>query len=355
MFPSSSPNNNNNNNTTDLLSAGQQGDILAGPPTSTPDSAVMDFLMANHPGTDAAAGSGDDSILQQHLIAQQIALQQIQLQNSNKDRSTASPSFANNSMAPMAVTPPSSSKTTATATNTLVPEVVSTGKAPEPQLTATTAPEEDKTPENSPQVLLAEQRLQQGQCPSCGQQLYKPGGASGNGNNKTPKWKKFFQLGGNNNSTSAPNSGNTNTNNPNDTVENPRQKPLHIPGVVHRGQCVKCTKTNSGDDTVAEEFDNNPFLQDDGMDDEAYLQSSILNPSLRDAPEPSKEPDGQVLATYEGPLNAQGQRHGNGTLKWSNGDVYKGNFINGVRHGPGSLTFAKGTTAVMVFWLFFVL
>lgn len=45
-------------------------------------------------------------------------------------------------------------------------------------------------------------------------------------------------------------------------------------------------------------------------------------------------------ATYTGPFNEYGERHGQGELVWKNGDVFKGMFENGVRQGQGTLTYA---------------
>jgi hypothetical protein len=47
-------------------------------------------------------------------------------------------------------------------------------------------------------------------------------------------------------------------------------------------------------------------------------------------------------ATYEGLYNNYGQRHGEGTMTWSNGDQYVGNFFNGLRDGLGTITFGTG-------------
>ena len=39
--------------------------------------------------------------------------------------------------------------------------------------------------------------------------------------------------------------------------------------------------------------------------------------------------------TYTGAFNPDGARHGKGVLQWANGDVYEGEFKNGLRHGTG--------------------
>lgn len=46
--------------------------------------------------------------------------------------------------------------------------------------------------------------------------------------------------------------------------------------------------------------------------------------------------------TYTGSFcPISGQRHGQGELSWCNGDVYIGNFVNGMRQGHGTLVFAS--------------
>ena len=50
------------------------------------------------------------------------------------------------------------------------------------------------------------------------------------------------------------------------------------------------------------------------------------------------------ISSYKGPFNAQGLPHGSdGVMKWTNGDVYEGNFVNGARNGEGWLHFADGS------------
>ena len=45
---------------------------------------------------------------------------------------------------------------------------------------------------------------------------------------------------------------------------------------------------------------------------------------------------------YDGELDAHGQRHGHGSLRYSNGDQYIGSFVHGVRHGQGVHTWVNG-------------
>jgi len=39
--------------------------------------------------------------------------------------------------------------------------------------------------------------------------------------------------------------------------------------------------------------------------------------------------------TYIGEYSSDGSRHGQGKLVWKNGDVYVGEFVNGLRSGQG--------------------
>ena len=67
-------------------------------------------------------------------------------------------------------------------------------------------------------------------------------------------------------------------------------------------------------------------------------------PPARHGPRRTKsnesDPEGGDGAIYSGPYNKRGQRHGEGQLVWENGDIYQGNFVNNVREGQGTLTYA---------------
>ncbi len=45
---------------------------------------------------------------------------------------------------------------------------------------------------------------------------------------------------------------------------------------------------------------------------------------------------------YEGNLDKDGRRHGEGIYEWNNGDRYEGQFRNGKRHGKGNFVWANG-------------
>ncbi|KAL7535408.1 hypothetical protein ACHAWF_005158 [Thalassiosira exigua] len=47
--------------------------------------------------------------------------------------------------------------------------------------------------------------------------------------------------------------------------------------------------------------------------------------------------------TYTGEYNVMGKRHGDGELKWENGDVYRGKFKDGFIEGRGTICFHDGT------------
>jgi len=48
-------------------------------------------------------------------------------------------------------------------------------------------------------------------------------------------------------------------------------------------------------------------------------------------------------AVYRGEFNERGEKHGQGKMTWSNGDVYTGAFVNDQRQGHGTLVFAYGS------------
>lgn len=49
---------------------------------------------------------------------------------------------------------------------------------------------------------------------------------------------------------------------------------------------------------------------------------------------------------YEGDLNDQGQKEGNGRMIYDNGDTYSGTWKRNVKHGYGTLTYANGDVYV---------
>ena len=55
-------------------------------------------------------------------------------------------------------------------------------------------------------------------------------------------------------------------------------------------------------------------------------------------------PDG---SQYDGEWSEDGQRHGNGSLKFPDGAVYKGHFHEGLSAGNGVMTFVDGSSYVL--------
>jgi hypothetical protein len=46
---------------------------------------------------------------------------------------------------------------------------------------------------------------------------------------------------------------------------------------------------------------------------------------------------------YEGDMNADNQPNGRGVMRYDNGHVYQGEWVNGKPHGHGTMTYSKGT------------
>lgn len=193
---------------------------------------------------------------------------------------------------------------------------------------------------------VKERRLAAGQCPTCGQQLYT--------------FKKrgiccCLMRG------------------------EPRKVPLSIPRLVERGQCLKCERRPNDSCTTFQSFETSSCWSDNG------IPTSIAPPldpiatfqmkreiSLCSGSSLSREPSKQALhppaakqriaqpskspisvsklfsdtiratertAVYEGSYNNRGEKHGEGVMTWSNGDVFKGSFVNDKRRGHGTITF----------------
>ena len=52
---------------------------------------------------------------------------------------------------------------------------------------------------------------------------------------------------------------------------------------------------------------------------------------------------------YDGEYNSSGNRHGDGTLIWMNGDKYVGKFKDGYIDGRGTITFHDGKLMLICF------
>ncbi|GAX23103.1 hypothetical protein FisN_25Lh060 [Fistulifera solaris] len=200
-----------------------------------------------------------------------------------------------------------------------------------------------------------QKRLALGQCQSCGQQLYG-----------FEKRCGLFSI--------FPNCK---------ACEDPYRKvPLTIPQLVERGQCLRCdahrtsrssescdsADVNSTHGRVSpnmeqqtedlSEFSPKPSLHAEDKIRSPPLsfvkskggQNQIKKPDLLALGVPFLSPRRTSVsqterntATYSGPYNSKGEKHGEGTMTWSNGDVYKGQFVNDRRSGHGVLTFASDT------------
>lgn len=162
-----------------------------------------------------------------------------------------------------------------------------------------------------------EERQRNGQCPSCGQQLYML--TSGR------RW--FGKM-----------------------KQSTRKKPLTIPGLVNRGQCLKCSKTavEQPQGLSRGQLDEVPTAvcinARSSIGSDAYSGTTATNTSA------SSVCSASVTALYEGPHNAVGERHGKGIMRWANGDVYEGEFYRGSRQGTGTLNFADGSEYVGDWW-----
>lgn len=151
--------------------------------------------------------------------------------------------------------------------------------------------------EEAPDILTAEHRERNGLCLQCGTKLFSISRKHG-----------LFRKG--------------------DVVKTP----LSIPGVVERGQCLACNRT---DTTIGA-----PSPSSNNSDDHTNVEgvpntgNSVLHGAVGGR------------ATYNGEFNVYGERDGQGTMKWENGDSYTGAFFNGNRHGSGTLLFADGSEYV---------
>lgn len=104
--------------------------------------------------------------------------------------------------------------------------------------------------------------------------------------------------------------------------------PLSIPGIVERGQCLACRnhQMNPPSPTQSDDYTNVEGVPNPGM--------SVVHGAVGGR------------ATYTGEFNVYGERDGQGTMQWENGDTYTGTFFNGNRHGNGTLSFADGSEYV---------
>ncbi len=187
--------------------------------------------------------------------------------------------------------------------------------------------------QNNVNTLAArEERLAAGQCPTCGQQLYtfrKTGLSCCLGKRKL------------------------------------RKIPLTIPNLVERGQCCRCEQNDSS--KTFQTVDVSSCWSENGIAGAAF--GSLLDPiayhdtkrepgrgslftlgETRNSdhrtgspasvpPEFSATSGATKTAVYEGSYNSKGEKHGEGVMTWSNGDIFQGCFENDKRCGHGTIEF----------------
>jgi hypothetical protein len=214
-----------------------------------------------------------------------------------------------------------------------------------------------KTPKARGEAHIGQIREAHGLCPSCGQQLFRIEPASAG----------FLSccLGGG---------------------EGVKKVPLTIPMLVDRGQCLSCkylmttrlsmteTSSSASGNSVKSLLDDFTVTIPMDRDNDMYQFSNLKPPPPGSSSQPSSSnlrvslSEGQSLmsddslrglsqpspwlpagtAVYHGPYNDYGQRHGEGEMIWSNGDVYRGTFVRDVRQGHGTLAFAPPATIASI-------
>lgn len=217
-----------------------------------------------------------------------------------------------------------------------------------------------RMPQAMGKLTTEEKRLAHGQCPSCGQRLYRM--QSYGSSCCCFLWISPMRTA---NSTSDGSSS-----------HRQRRVPLSIPNLVHRGQCLQCvSKSNEALNPVSPSQtpsrSTTPVQSDDAFGEDACQASNTRCKSIELRPDTflsgadkpsanyrvsqltnvqeasryvttSRLSDGMAL--YRGPYNERGEKHGEGEMFWSNGDVYTGSFSCDRRHGHGTLVFGSLTS-----------
>jgi len=95
-----------------------------------------------------------------------------------------------------------------------------------------------------------------------------------------------------------------------------------------------------GEGEFSRDFDRGAFFNFDGIEIPQNIKDEAYQKILENVEEELAEERGEDQ--YEGELNDIGQRHGRGTITWSNGDKYEGDFKEGKEHGQGTITWSDG-------------
>lgn len=134
---------------------------------------------------------------------------------------------------------------------------------------------------------LANERAETGHCPSCGQQLFQL---------KT-RWALLCG-----------------------SEKQPERIPLTVPLLVDEGKCMVCCAIPKN---ITEQQSPCSRFTDEDIRSISTIARQLV----------------PGTAKYNGPYNEYGEKHGEGELIWSNGDVFRGHFNNDLREGHGLLVF----------------
>lgn len=125
-----------------------------------------------------------------------------------------------------------------------------------------------------------------------------------------------------------------------------RKVPISVPELVEKGQCLQC----AGDRTVSISSRSRYSCSLNSIPEpppplgqSIFVRTTTTSKTNNNVDEEKEEEsccvgNGDVNAVYKGE-HKRGQRHGEGELEWTNGDVYKGSFRNNRMEGTGTLTF----------------
>lgn len=198
--------------------------------------------------------------------------------------------------------------------------------------------------DNAKTLALREERITNGQCPTCGQQLYTF--------KKTGMCWCIVKI-------------------------KLRKIPLSIPNLVERGQCCQCELNQSS--KTFQTIETSSCWSDSGIPGAffgnlldpiaSYETSTEIGRGSFCTPRETNNGDFRtgspaslpqvnsstsntaITAVYEGGYNNKGEKHGEGVMTWSNGDVFKGSFHYDKRRGHGALEFNQDGGEYVGEWL----